>query len=256
MDKNIILAGVGGQGILSIAFVIDNAALDSGYQFKQAEVHGMAQRGGAVQSHLRYADHEIYSDLVPQGRCDMVLSVEPLEVMRYWHYLSPDGWVVTSVTPYVNIPDYPDMDGLLDELSTFPNLMMVDSGQLAKAAGSLRAQNMVVVGAASSLLDFSEDQLLKYVEALFSRKGQRIVDTNCRAFGFGRAAGQLFRALVEGGLTPRQALSLCQRISPETIDPTLAPTWVDVLSTDAGALDRLAEHDGPIACDQARTLLA
>ena len=96
MEKNIILAGVGGQGILSIAYVIDNAALDAGFHFKQAEVHGMAQRGGAVQSNLRYADVEIHSDLIPKGVCDMMLAVEPLEVMRYWHYLRPDGWVVTS----------------------------------------------------------------------------------------------------------------------------------------------------------------
>ena len=98
MEKNIILAGVGGQGILSIAFVIDNAALDSCFHFKQAEVHGMAQRGGAVQSHLRYGDSEIYSDIVPTGRADLILSVEPLEVLRYWHYLRPEGWVVTSAT--------------------------------------------------------------------------------------------------------------------------------------------------------------
>jgi len=251
MDKNIILAGVGGQGILSIAFVIDNAALDAGLQFKQAEVHGMAQRGGAVQSHLRYSDHEIFSDLVPEGRCDMVLSVEPLEVMRYWHYLTPDGWVVTSVTPYVNIPDYPDMEQLLDDLAGFPNLLMIDSGQLAKAAGSLRAQNMVVVGAASSLLDFTEDQLLKYVKALFARKGQGIVDTNCRAFGYGRAAGLLYRGLVEGGMAPRKALALCQKLSPETMDPAHAAAWLEALGDDDAKLQRLLEHEGSIDCDQA-----
>ncbi len=152
MEKNIILAGVGGQGILSIAFVIDNAALDAGFHFKQAEVHGMAQRGGAVQSHLRYGDSEIYSDIVPTGRADLILSVEPLEVLRYWHYLQPDGWVVTSVTPYVNIPDYPEMDDLLGELSGFSNIVMVDTANIARAAGNLRSQNMAAVGAASPLV--------------------------------------------------------------------------------------------------------
>ena len=98
MEKNIILAGVGGQGILSIAFVIDHAALDAGFNFKQAEVHGMAQRGGAVQSNLRYGDGEIWSDIIPMGKADMVLSVEPLEAMRYWQYLRPGGWVVTSLS--------------------------------------------------------------------------------------------------------------------------------------------------------------
>ena len=160
MEKNIILAGVGGQGILSIAFVIDNAALDAGYQFKQAEVHGMAQRGGAVQSNLRYGDSEIWSDIIPTGRADMVLSVEPLEVLRYRHYLRPGGWVVTSITPYVNIPDYPENESLLADLAGLDNIVMVDTAHFARAAGNLRAQNMVAVGAASPLLDFNEDRLL------------------------------------------------------------------------------------------------
>ncbi len=156
MQKNIILAGVGGQGILSIAYVIDNAALDVGFHFKQAEVHGMAQRGGAVQSNLRYGDHPIHSDLVPTGRADLVLSVEPLEVMRYWHYLSPGGWVVSSVTPYVNIPDYPAVDRLIQDLAEFGRVVLVDSSLIARAAGNLRAQNMVMVGAAAPLLGFPD----------------------------------------------------------------------------------------------------
>ena len=188
MEKNIILAGVGGQGILSIAFVIDNAALDAGFHFKQAEVHGMAQRGGAVQSNLRYSDGEIFSDIIPSGRADIVLSIEPLEVLRYWPYLRPEGWVVTSVTPYVNIPDYPERDQLLAELASFDRIIMVDTAHLAKAAGNLRAQNMVTVGAGSQLLEFSEEQLLKHVEGLFARKGEKIVEVNRRAFTFGRAA--------------------------------------------------------------------
>ncbi len=229
MEKNIILAGVGGQGILSIAYVIDNAALDAGFHFKQAEVHGMAQRGGAVQSNLRYADRPIHSDLIPKGRCDMVLAVEPLEVKRYWHYLRPDGWVVTSVTPYVNIPDYPDHDELLADLAAFPNMMMVDTGRLAKAAGNLRAQNMVSVGAASNLLDFTEDQLLAHVTGLFARKGEKIVGVNRKAFTFGRAAGSFFRALVDAGMAPLKALELCGKLDPETLDTSLAGPWAMAL---------------------------
>lgn len=249
MEKNIILAGVGGQGILSIAFVIDNAALDAGYHFKQAEVHGMAQRGGAVQSNLRYADRPIRSDLIPSGKVDMVLSVEPLEVMRYWHHLAPDGWVVTSVTPYVNIPDYPDEEQLLGELVTFANLVMVDSAQLARAAGNLRAQNMVVVGAASPLLDFTEEQLLTYVRALFARKGDKIVDVNVRAFHLGRAAGLTFRALVDGGVGPLDAIRLCRRFDPVTLDPACAAHWVQV-AQDRSRLDELLAGDEPIPCGE------
>jgi indolepyruvate ferredoxin oxidoreductase beta subunit len=250
MEKNIILAGVGGQGILSIAFVIDNAALDAGFQFKQAEVHGMAQRGGAVQSHLRYADHEIHSDLIPAGAADMVLSVEPLEVMRYWHYLKPEGWIVSSVTPYVNIPEYPQTEELVKRLATFPNCILVDGGQIAKAAGNLRAQNMVAVGAASCRLDFPEELLLKYVEALFARKGEKIVEINQTAFRYGRAAGLFFRGLVDAGTAIPTALKLCQKIVPSTFDPALAADWAKVVSGERKAPASILESNDAVACDR------
>jgi len=230
MEKNLVLAGVGGQGILSIAFVIDNAALEAGYHFKQAEVHGMAQRGGAVQSHLRYADHPIHSDLIPTGRVDMVLSVEPLEVLRYWDTLSPEGWVVSSITPYVNIPDYPNMDQLLGQLVSFPNALLVDAGKIAQAAGNLRAQNMATLGAASSLLDFDDEQLLKYVRVLFGAKGEKIVAVNEKAYRYGKAAGQFFRALIEAGMAPIDALWLTRRMDPATIDPVHAGQWAGLAS--------------------------
>lgn len=250
MQKNIILAGVGGQGILSIAYVIDNAALDAGFEFKQAEVHGMAQRGGAVQSHLRYSDQVIHSDLIPTGRADMVLSVEPLEVMRYWHYLAPDGWVVSSITPYVNIPDYPEADALLEGLVSFGNVVLVDSSQLARAAGNLRSQNMVVVGAAAPLLDFPDDALLKYVERLFAAKGQKIVDVNTRAYRLGRAAGLFFRGLVDGGLPALDAVRLCRKIEPASLDPVHAPAWAAAILEDRGVLDATLAGDSSVSCDR------
>jgi indolepyruvate ferredoxin oxidoreductase beta subunit len=250
MDKNIILAGVGGQGILSIAFVIDNAALDAGYHFKQAEVHGMAQRGGAVQSHLRYADQTIYSDLVPTGCADMVLSVEPLEVMRYWHYLKPDGWVITSVTPYVNIPDYPETETILTELAGLSNVVMVDTAQIARAAGNLRAQNMVVVGAASPQLDFTPDALVKYVEMLFARKGEKIVEVNTRAFWLGRAAGLFFSGLVDGGVPSVSAIKLCQKIDAASFDPVHAGPWAEAILADGALLDAVLAGADPVPCDQ------
>ncbi len=250
MEKNIILAGVGGQGILSIAFVIDNAALEAGLNFKQAEVHGMAQRGGAVQSNLRYSDREIFSDLIPAGRVDMVLSVEPLEVLRYWHYLRPEGWVVTSVTPYVNIPDYPALDTLLAELAAFERIVMVDTAHLARAAGNLRAQNMVAVGAAAPLLDFTDAQLVKHVETLFARKGEKIVEVNRRAYAYGRAAGLFFRGLVDSGVDHLAALSLCSKIDPATLDPDLAGAWADAVAADDSKLAALLAKENQIPCDR------
>ena len=254
MEKNIILAGVGGQGILSIAYVIDHAALDAGYHFKQAEVHGMAQRGGAVQSNLRYADHEVFSDLIPSGRLDMLLSVEPLEVLRYWHMLAPGGCIVSSVTPYVNIPDYPDMDRLLEELCTFGNLVLVDTAQLARAAGNLRAQNMVVVGAASLELDFEPAALTAHVAGLFAAKGEKIVAVNQRAFELGRAAGAFFRGLVEHGLPARRALDVVRAIDPDTLEPELASAWADRAVATPDRVAELLAPGEPVACGRIAAL--
>jgi indolepyruvate ferredoxin oxidoreductase beta subunit len=190
MKQDIILAGVGGQGILSIAFVIDNAALEQGLNFKQAEVHGMAQRGGAVQSHLRLSDKPIFSDLIPKGAADMILSVEPMECIRYLDYLSPEGIVVTSRTPFVNIPDYPQIDKVLGAIQTVENKVIVDSDKLAKEAGSPKAQNMVMLGAASSHLILEATNIRQFIRVLFAPRGEKMVEMNLRAFDLGRTAAK------------------------------------------------------------------
>jgi indolepyruvate ferredoxin oxidoreductase beta subunit len=186
--QDIILAGVGGQGILSIAFVIDSAALKEGLHVKQAEVHGMAQRGGAVTSNLRLSEERIWSDLIPRGGADLILSVEPLEVFRYLDFLKPGGRVVTSSAPFINIPDYPDKAGLLDRIKQIPGSIIVDSDVLAKEAGSSRAQNMVMLGAAAKYLLPREENLLAYVRVLFEKRGDKILEANLKAFELGRRA--------------------------------------------------------------------
>jgi len=188
MKQDIILAGVGGQGILSIAYVIDNAALADGLFFKQAEVHGMAQRGGAVQSHLRLSDGAIWSDLIPKGAADMILSVEPLEALRYLDYLRPGGIVVTSSTPYRNIPDYPEIDEVLEALHKAPRLVIFDSEKLAKEAGTVKAQNVVLLGAAASFLIIKEESLVRTIEALFRDRGPTVLEANMKAFALGKKA--------------------------------------------------------------------
>ena len=188
MKQDIILAGVGGQGILSIAYVIDNAALADGLFFKQAEVHGMAQRGGAVQSHMRLSDGAIWSDLIPKGQADMILSVEPLEALRYLDYLRPDGTVVTSSTPYRNIPDYPEIDRVLEAVRRAPRAIVVDSEKLAKEAGTVKAQNVVLLGAAASFLILKEESLLATIDALFRPRGPVVLEANLKAFALGRKA--------------------------------------------------------------------
>jgi indolepyruvate ferredoxin oxidoreductase beta subunit len=188
MKQDIILAGVGGQGILSIAYVIDNAALADGLFFKQAEVHGMAQRGGAVQSHMRIADGPIWSDLIPKGGADMILSVEPLEAVRYLDYLAPDGIAVSSTTPYRNIPDYPEIDKILEAVRRAPHSVLVDSEKLAKEAGTVKAQNIVLLGAASSFLILKEASLVATIEDLFRGRGAAVLEANLKAFELGKKA--------------------------------------------------------------------
>jgi len=188
MNFDLILAGVGGQGVLSIAFVIDRAAIIEGLNFKQAEVHGMAQRGGAVESHLRLSDQEIYSDLIPKGKADLLLSVEPLEALRYLDYLRPDGLLITSTTPYVNIPNYPALTEVLTALKKVPRHLLVEAEAIAKEAGSIRTQNMVMVGAASPFLPLTPENLRKAVAELFASRGEKMVAINLQAFELGRNA--------------------------------------------------------------------
>jgi len=186
--QDIILAGVGGQGILSIAFVIDSAALKEGYNVKQAEVHGMAQRGGAVQSHLRLSKDRIYSDLIPRGEADLILSIEPLEALRYLDFLRPGGKLITSSTPFVNIPDYPDKDVLIGQVRRVPGSVVIDSEALAKEAGTSKAQNTVMLGAAAKDLVVSEGGLREFIRVLFAPRGEKILESNLKAFELGRRA--------------------------------------------------------------------
>ncbi|MCE1165088.1 MAG: indolepyruvate oxidoreductase subunit beta [Bacteroidetes bacterium] len=186
MKKDIILAGVGGQGILSIASVIGVAAVNIGLHLKQAEVHGMSQRGGDVQSHLRLSDKIIYSDLIPYGKADMIISVEPMESLRYLPYLSPDGWIITSDKPYVNVPNYPQHDSLLKELSAIKHNIAIDADKIAKDSGSLRSANMVILGASSPFLDIEYDRLEEAIKMIFGRKGDSVVNVNLKAMKAGR----------------------------------------------------------------------
>lgn len=188
MKFDIVLAGVGGQGVLSLSAIIASGAMKQGLYVKQSEVHGMAQRGGAVLANLRLSDQPIASDLIPRGNAALILSMEPLESLRYLAYLRPDGALITSTTPVVNIPDYPDLEGLLGKIRAIPGAVLVDSDKLAKTAGSARASNMVIVGAASHLLPVKVETMEHYIENMFKRKGEQVVEVNLKAFRAGREA--------------------------------------------------------------------
>lgn len=186
MKQDIVLAGVGGQGILSIATVIGSAALEQGLYLKQAEVHGMSQRGGDVQSNLRLSSAPIHSDLIPRGGADLIVSLEPMEALRYLPYLSKDGWIITNTAPFVNIPNYPDMEMVMAELGKLPNVVALDVDQLAKDLGSPRGANMVLLGAMAAVLHILEPEKLREgIRRIFARKGVAVVESNIKAFDAG-----------------------------------------------------------------------
>lgn len=188
MKYDIIFAGVGGQGVLSMAAIIGTAAIGQGLRAKQSEVHGMAQRGGSVQAHLRLADHDIDSDLIPRGGADLILSMEPVESLRYLDLLAPAGGVVTTATPFVNIPNYPEVNGILDRIRARPNSTVVAAEALAEQAGDPVCTNAVMVGAASHLLPLAPESLEEAIRRFFARKGEAAVAMNLAAFRAGRAA--------------------------------------------------------------------
>jgi indolepyruvate ferredoxin oxidoreductase, beta subunit len=186
MKNDIILSGVGGQGILSIAATIGLAAVANNLFLKQSEVHGMSQRGGDVQSHLRLSDKPVSSDLIPYGKASLIISVEPMESLRYLPWLAKDGWLVTSSNPFINIPDYPPIDEIIKEIKNIRNHIIIDADSIAKKTGSARSGNIVILGAASPFIDMPFESLENAVRKLFGRKGEEIVEANLKALKAGR----------------------------------------------------------------------
>jgi indolepyruvate ferredoxin oxidoreductase, beta subunit len=186
MKTDIILAGVGGQGILSIAAILGAAALNENLYLKQSETHGMSQRGGEVVSHLRISDTPIYSDLIPFGNAELILSVEPLESLRYLPYLKHSGCLVTNTTEFRNIPNYPKLENTFAELGTKLKIIQIDADKMANETGNPKASNMVMLGAASPFIHISEDIIFKAIESVFVSKGEAVLESNRKAFLAGR----------------------------------------------------------------------
>lgn len=215
MKHDIIIAGVGGQGILTIARVLSMAAIRKGLNVKQAEVHGMSQRGGAVYSHLRISDSEIFSDLIPAGKADMILAIEPLEALRYAPMLKQGGTVVASTNAEVNISDYPAIESVLGHIADYEPHVAIDMEKLARAAGGVLSANIVALGAASLFLGFTVRELQDALESLFEAKGERVVNTNIRALRFGRTAAVAYREALERNVNPQNARGWIATLSAE-----------------------------------------
>ena len=194
MKNDIILSGVGGQGILSIAAAIGLAAVASDLYLKQSEVHGMSQRGGDVQSHLRISDKPVSSDLIPYGKAELIISVEPMESLRYLPWLSKEGWLVTNSNPFINIPDYPPVQDILAEIKKIKNHIIIDADIISKESGSARSGNMVILGAAAPFIDIAIGSLEEAIRKLFGKKGEETVEINLKAFRVGMAYSTSIRS--------------------------------------------------------------
>jgi indolepyruvate ferredoxin oxidoreductase beta subunit len=187
MKKVIILGGVGGQGILTIAAIIGTAALSENLYLKQSEIHGMSQRGGDVQSNLRISSQPIASDLIPEGNADMIISVEPLEALRYFNMLNVEtGWCITSTNPFNNLAKYPPLEDVYAEIEKLPRYIIIDAEKIAKEQGSVKAANIVVLGASSPFLDIKREVIENAIKTVFGKKGEDMVNLNLNAFKAGR----------------------------------------------------------------------
>ncbi|MBR5698323.1 MAG: indolepyruvate oxidoreductase subunit beta [Prevotella sp.] len=190
MKTDIILCGVGGQGILSIATIIGEAAMNENLYIKQAEVHGMSQRGGDVQSNLRISSDPIASDLIAFGSADVIISMEPMEALRYLPYLSKEGWIITSSNPFKNIPNYPDMEVIMSDLQKLNHVITLDLEQMAKDGGVPRSANVILLGAAQKALGIEYQKLEDAIRRVFGRKGEAVVEANIKALALGRAESE------------------------------------------------------------------
>ena len=247
MNFDLVIAGVGGQGVLTIAAVLDRTAHAAGLFVKQSEVHGMAQRGGAVSAFVRISDQPIASDLIARGSASLLISVEPLEALRYTQLLKPDGWIVSDITPMLNVTDYPPMPEVTKVLFSAPRLVALDATRLAQKSGTLKAQNMAVLGAAAMHLPLPIELIEAQITALFERKGERIVNANLHAFRKGDAASRFTAALLAAGVAGDTVAQVVSHIHfpPHPVTADLLAACVDRLRHgDAAALiAHLQQHD-------------
>ena len=186
MKKDIILCGVGGDGIVSVAKIISDAALNLGMYVKQSEIHGMSQRGGSVFSHLRISSDPIFADVIPEGKADIILSSEPMEALRYLPFLCKEGWVITNSDPFVNIKNYPDINVVMAELNKLPHCVAFNATDIAKTVKA--RSNMVLLGAAAPYLDIEFGKLEEAIRSIFGCKGDEVVNANIDAIRAGRDA--------------------------------------------------------------------
>ena len=173
MQYNIILCGVGGQGILFLSKFFIQVAMKAGLNAKQSEIHGMAQRGGSVFAHLRLSDGEIYSPLIPEHCADMVISMEPLEVYRYTNFINKNTKLIVNATPFKNINNYPDEEKVLAPLKQ-NGVFLIEN-----------AFNITLAGCASKFLPVNKEVFSEVLSEM-SKKSQELYEKNKADFEKGQ----------------------------------------------------------------------
>lgn len=228
MKLDIIITGVGGQGILSIAFVLVSSADEMGLHVKQTEVHGMSQRGGGVESHVRIGDSPIHSDMIAYKQADFILGIEPMESLRFLKYLSPQGKIITSAAPMINISTYPELNDIYTAIRQHPHILL-DAERIAKYAGSAKADNMVMIGAILPYIDLKRELLENAVLFLFKKKGDKIIQVNKNALAYGENASNFYAAALDFGIEPASlhASAMCREPIPH--DDEELKLWKEVL---------------------------
>lgn len=191
MKKSVVIAGVGGQGVITSANILSNASLKEGYKVIASELHGMAQRGGNVECSVRIGD--VFSPIIPDETADAIISFEPLEALRNLKKVKMDGIVLTDINPIIpplisiGIGSYPPLEEIFEKIEKHCQLIKINADEIARKAGSILTKNVVILGAFHALKIFpiKEESIIETIKENFH---ERYVDLNIRAFEMGKEA--------------------------------------------------------------------
>lgn len=182
----IILSGVGGQGVLSLAQILLEALRRSGLHTLQSEIHGMSQRGGSVHAQVCYAEAPLSSPIIDEGCADLLIALEPLEALRYVSMLRLNGALVVSEEPQTDMAGYPPLEDIYAALKAVPGAHLVDTEDLARRLNHRQAGGMALLGMASRFLPVDDAVWREVIAQRFEAKGPRITEKNLEAFEAGR----------------------------------------------------------------------
>jgi len=184
--KSVIIAGVGGQGAITVAQLVLGAAWKSGYYVLQSEVHGMSQRGGEVNAQIIFDKVPVTSPVVTQGEADLLIGIEPLETLRYLSQMSKDANIIASSEPVINMDNYPKIEIILEKIKSVEGAVLIDTLKAAKELNNKHAGNICILGAASKFLPIDNEVWEAVIRERFESKGEEVVMSNIKAFQYGK----------------------------------------------------------------------